>query len=75
MNYGNLVIEDIKVGDIYYEYVNGIEIECEVITLPVFNDSLQTWTWTSRNTLTNNEIHYRVSEGVSEVSYSSDDLQ
>lgn len=31
---GNIIVEDIKIGDIQYEYNYGIGIKSEVITLP-----------------------------------------
>lgn len=31
---GNIIIEDIKVGDIHYEFSMGIGIKVEVLSLP-----------------------------------------
>jgi len=73
MNYGNLIIEDLKIGDIYYEIVNGTEIECEINTLPVYNDESKQWTWISKNTLSGNEIHYVVNEISSTVTFATED--
>jgi len=40
---GNVIVEEIKVGDIHYEYELGVGIKCEVTTLPTlkfsFSDS------------------------------------
>jgi hypothetical protein len=45
---GNVIIEEIKVGDVHYEYDMGLGIECEVITLPTMNED-GNWTWKSKN--------------------------
>ena len=62
---GNIVVEDIKVGDIHYEFEYGLGIECEVLTLPVHNEEEKCWDWTSRNVRNDNVITYRVCEGFS----------
>ena len=31
---GNIIVEEIKVGDIHYEYDMGLGIKCEVLTKP-----------------------------------------
>jgi hypothetical protein len=43
---GNVIVENIKVGDIHYEYDLGLGIKCEVVTLPKLDDGL--WTWQSK---------------------------
>ena len=57
---GNVIVEEIKVGDIHYEYEYGNGIKCEVITLPVRN-SQNKWIWKSKNLTTGKEIDYMVS--------------
>ena len=32
---GNIIVENIKIGDIHYEYGYGLGIKVEVISLPV----------------------------------------
>lgn len=59
---GNLTIEDIKIGDIHYEFDYGFGIKCEVLTTPIRNNDKQ-WTWLSKNVNTGEEIEYLVTEG------------
>ena len=56
---GNVIVEEIKIGDIHYEYEYGMGIKCEVITLPKRNKDNQL-EWTSRNLNTGKEIGYLV---------------
>jgi len=58
---GNIVVEEIKVGDIHYEFEYGMGVKLEVLTLPVLeNDS---WTWKSKNVRTGEEVLYTVVKG------------
>lgn len=57
---GNVIVEDIKVGDIHYEYEWNIGIKVEVITLPVKTDDV--WSWKSKQIKTGEIIDYSVSE-------------
>lgn len=56
---GNVIVEDIKIGDIHYEYDYGCGIKCEVISLPKRNDDNQ-WEWNSKNLNSAEEIYYLV---------------
>lgn len=56
---GNVIVEEIKVGDIHYEYEYGVGIKCEVLTLPKINENNQ-WEWTSKNVNSNKIINYLV---------------
>ena len=56
---GNVIVEQIKVGDIHYEYEYGIGINCEVLPKPKLNEDGD-WVWKSRNVTTGNEIDYLV---------------
>lgn len=60
---GGVVVEDIKIGDILYEYAYNMEIKSTVITQPVKeereNDNY--WTWKSK-TDAGVEIDYGVSD-------------
>lgn len=58
---GNVIVEDIKIGDIHYEFEYGFYIKSEVLTEPKRNKDGY-WTWTSRNTLTEQLIDYGVRE-------------
>lgn len=40
---GNVIVEEIKVGDIHYEYEWGVELKTTVQTLPVLKDGKYTW--------------------------------
>ncbi len=65
---GNVIIENIKIGDIHYEYGYGMCIKSKVLTLPTRNKN-GLWVWTSLNLTTNKEIRYAVSEDY--IHYSS----
>jgi hypothetical protein len=45
---GDIIVEDIKIGDIHYEFGYGMCIKCEVITLPVFDKEHGGWSWKSK---------------------------
>jgi len=64
---GNVIVENIKIGDIHYEFGYGVGIKCEVITLPIRDDK-GCWTWKSKNVNTGKIIDYAVSEGLSHYS-------
>lgn len=55
---GNVIVENIKVGDIHYEYDMGLGINCEVITLPKLEDGQ--WNWQSKNVNTGGIIDYSI---------------
>jgi len=56
---GNVIVEDIKVGDIHYEYDYGIGIKCEVISAPVKTEE-GNWEWQSKNMKSDKIIDYMV---------------
>ena len=58
---GNVLVNEIKIGDIHYEYDLGLSIECKVITKPI-RDENGYWTWKSKNTKTNETVNYGVNE-------------
>lgn len=60
---GNIVVEDIKIGDIHYEFEYNIGMKLEVITLPEKNESGQ-WVWSSRNLKSGNIVNYLVTPGL-----------
>lgn len=55
---GDVIVNEIKVGDVHYEYDYGVEIKSTVISLPE-RDGL--WTWQSK-TDTGKVIDYAVNE-------------
>ena len=57
---GNVIIEDIEIGDIHYEYGLGTGIKVEVITEPVFDEDKGGWRWKSKHLATGKEINYFV---------------
>jgi hypothetical protein len=58
---GNVIVEDIKVGDINYEFEYNIGMKLEVLTLPTRTDD-GVWTWKSKNVNTDKEVDYLVNE-------------
>jgi hypothetical protein len=56
---GNVIVEEIKIGDIHYEYELGIGIECEVVTKPKLDED-GNWVWRSKNVKSGNDIEYLV---------------
>lgn len=56
---GNVIVEEIKVGDIHYEYDMGFGIKCQVLTKPELNED-GNWVWKSKNVNTDEEIDYAV---------------
>jgi len=63
----HFICENIKVGDIHYEFAHGMGIKCEVTTLPVRDDKGY-WTWKSKNLTTNKELEYGVKEDMEHYS-------
>ena len=61
---GNVEVQNIKVGDIHYEYEHGFFVKVEVLTLPQ-SDREGRWYWQSRDLKKNNKIDYLVTEGSS----------
>lgn len=59
---GNVIIEEIKVGDIHYEYDLGMGIKVQVDTLPVKKGDQ--WTWEATHLSSGNKINYLVTEGL-----------
>ena len=59
---GNVIVENIQIGDIHYEFDYGIGIKSKVITQPV-RDSSGYWTWKSERISNGKLINYGVSEG------------
>lgn len=56
---GNIIIEEIKLGDIHYEFEYIFVIKSEVIKLPILNEQ-GNYIWKSKNLLTGNIIDYLV---------------
>ena len=56
---GNVIVEEIKVGDIHYEFEYGMGIKCVVLTKPKLNENGQ-WEWKSKNIKTEKIISYFV---------------
>jgi len=55
---GDVEVQNIKVGDITYEYEYGCYIEARVLTEPLYNSETEQWEWQALNLLTNKEIDY-----------------
>lgn len=58
---GNVIVEDIKIGDIHYEYEMGIGMKVKVLTLPERNDEGK-WYWDAERLSTGMIIEYMVNE-------------
>jgi len=61
---GNVIVENIKIGDIHYEYDLGFGIKCKVITQPVLKEGR--WSWQSKNVNTEAIIDYAIGDVNSE---------
>ena len=57
---GSVVVNEIKVGDIHYEYQYGIGMKVEVVSLPVRNED-GLWSWQSKDR-NGNIVDYAVHE-------------
>lgn len=58
---GNIIVEDIKIGDIHYEFGYGACIKTKVISLPKrTEDGL--WEWKSKSVTTGEIVPYAVHE-------------
>lgn len=64
---GNVIVEEIKIGDIHYEYDLGVGIKSKVITLPALNED-GNWEWKSKNLISGFEINYVVNPKYSHYS-------
>ncbi len=53
---GNVIVEDINIGDIHYEFEYGVGIKMKVFTKPELNENGQ-WEWESR-IISNGEVVY-----------------
>jgi hypothetical protein len=58
---GNVEVQNIKIGDIHYEYEFGFCIKSEVISLPIRKDDGM-WTWRSKICSSGKVIRYAVNE-------------
>lgn len=63
---GNVIVDQIKIGDIHYEYDLGYGIKVKVLTLPIQNGEI--WTWDAEQISTGRVIHYLVNEKYSHYS-------
>lgn len=61
---GSVIVDDIKVGDIHYEYDLGACIKSEVITKPE-KDENGNWVWESKSLTTDRVIDYLVNPSYS----------
>jgi len=64
---GNIIVDNIKIGDIHYEFSYSMGTKVEVLTLPTRNDE-GLWTWKSRNVTTGYIIDYSVHEKFTQYS-------
>ncbi len=64
---GNVIVEEIKVGNIHYEYEMGIGMKLQVVSLPQRSDQGQ-WTWQSKMVSSGKVVDFLVTEGMSHYS-------
>ena len=64
---GNVEVQNIKVGDIHYEYGYGYYIKVEVLTKPALKE-VGYWEWQSKNLKTGETVDYGVREKFSHYS-------
>lgn len=57
---GNVIVNDIKIGDTHYEFENGLCVQSEVISEPVYHDG--NWSWESKRISNGEIINYLVNE-------------
>lgn len=62
---GNVIVEDIKIGDIHYEYEYNFCIKTEVVTQPELKEGM--WTWKSKNVNSGSIIDYSIADANSRV--------
>ena len=58
---GNVIVENIKIGDIHWEFGYGMGIQSKVITLPTRSEE-GLWTWKSQSVNSEKIIDYAVDE-------------
>jgi hypothetical protein len=58
--HGNVIVEDIEIGDIHYEYEHNIGIKSKVITKPELSECGKYWSWQNENLNTGKLIDYGV---------------
>lgn len=56
---GNIIVENIQVGDIHYEFGYGYGVKLEVLTKPEKNED-GAWTWKSKRVSDESEVNYLV---------------
>lgn len=56
---GNIIVEEIKIGDIHYEFQYGTYVKSKVITSPTINKE-GNWEWQSECLMSGNKILYSV---------------
>jgi hypothetical protein len=61
---GNVIVNEIKVGDIHYEYSYNIGTKLEVVSTPIRIDSDESWEWNSKRISDGMLIAFYVKEGL-----------
>lgn len=56
---GNIIIEEIKVGDLHFEYELGLGMKLEVLTKPELNDE-GNFVWNSKNLTSGRIVNYEL---------------
>ena len=64
---GNVIVEDIKIGDIHYEYQYDRCVKSQVLTLPI-KEGDGNWYWNSKNLNSGFNINYGVNPNLQHYS-------
>jgi len=64
---GNVIVEDIKIGDIHFDYSGAFEREVEVLSNPVLDDR-DAFNWSALNKDSGEIIKYSVVKGFEQYS-------
>ena len=54
---GNIIVEEIEVGDIHYEYQYNLGKKSQVLTKPQINEN-GNWEWESKNVNSGEKFYY-----------------
>jgi len=65
---GNIIIEDIEIGDIHFEYYYNLCVKSKVISKPVYDEEHELWEWQNEKFSDGSIINYAVNPKYSHYS-------